>query len=122
MKLLPLAAVAGALALGGCSSLQSLWDGPGTAQAAPGALMDAEKALTVAHLAYQAIGVSLEQAAQSGALAGDDAANARALFDKAGTALDIADAADEAANAEGVFAAVADAEAAISSINAIIRT
>jgi hypothetical protein len=120
MKLLPLAAVAGAFALGGCSSVQSLFEGVNVAQAAPVATTDAEKALAVAHLAYQAVGISLEQAAQSGVLAGADAGKARALFDQAGAALDIADRADAAANAQGVLAAVADAQTLIAQIDALI--
>ena len=121
MNLLPLAAVAGAFALGGCSPVQSLFDGASVAQSAPAAIVDAEKALTVAHLAYQAAGISLEQAAQSGALAGADAEKAQSLYDKAGAALDIADQADAAANAQGVLAAVADAQALIAQIDALTK-
>ena len=121
MKLLPLAAVVSAFALGGCTSIQSLFDGASVAQAAPVATADAEKALAVAHLAYQAVGVSLEDAARSGALAGANAEKARALFDRAGAALDIADQADAAANAQGILAAVADAQALIAQIDSILR-
>ena len=121
MNLLPLAAVAGAFALGGCASAQSPRDDANVAQTAPAAMVDAEKALTVAHLAYQAAGVSLEQAAQSGALAGTDAQTARALFDRAGAALDIADEADAAANAQDVLAAVADAQTLIAQIVALTK-
>lgn len=121
MKLLPMAAVAGAFALGGCSAVPSLPEGTSIAQSAPVAIADAEKALAVAHLAYQAAGIALEQAAQSGALAGADAENAQALFDRAGAALDIADRADAAANAQGVFAAIADAQALITQIETITR-
>jgi hypothetical protein len=118
MKLLPLAAVLGALALGGCATFTTLFGGS-TAQAAT--LTDAEKALTVAHLAYQGAGVALEQAVQSGALTGANAVQAQALYDKAGAALDVADAADETANAADILTAVADAEAAIASLNALIH-
>jgi hypothetical protein len=118
MKLLPLAAVLGALALGGCATFTTLFGGS-TAQAAT--LTDAEKALTVAHLAYQGAGVALEQAAQSGALSGANATKAQTLYDKAGAALDVADQADDAANAADILAAVADAEAAISSLNTLIQ-
>jgi hypothetical protein len=119
MNLLPMAAVAGALALGGCSSVPSPLD-TSVAQAAPTATADAEKALTVAHLAYQAVGISLEQATQSGLLTGADAAKAQALFDEAGTALDIADQADAAANAPGVLAAIADAQTLFALLNIIL--
>ncbi len=118
MKLLPLAAVLGALALSGCATFTTLFGGS-SANAAT--LIDAEKALTVAHLAYQGAGVALEQTAQSGALTGANAAKAEALYDKAGAALDLADAADETANAPDILSAVADAEAAIASLNALIK-
>jgi hypothetical protein len=120
MNLLPIAAVAGAFALGGCSSVPSLFESASIAQSAPAATADAEKALTIAHLAYQAAGVSLAQAAQSGTLSGADAAKAQALFDQAGTALDIADQADALANAQGMLAAVADAQTLIAQLDTII--
>jgi hypothetical protein len=118
MKLLPMAAVLGALALGGCATFTTLFGG---SPANAATLVDAEKALTVAHLAYQGAGIALEQAAQSGALTVANAATAETLYDKAGDALDVADAADEAANASGILAAVADAEAALSSLNTLIK-
>jgi hypothetical protein len=118
MKLLPLAAVLGALALGGCATFTTLFGGS-PAEAAT--LTDAEKALTVARLAYQGAGVALEQAAQSGALSGANAAKAEALYDKAGAALDIADKADAATNATDILSAVTDADAAIASLNALIK-
>src|SRR5580765_7277735 len=121
MNLLPMAAVAGAFALGGCSPVQTPFDTASVTQSAPDALVDAEKALIVAHLAYQAVGVSLEQAARTGALTGANAAKVQTLYDKAGAALDIADQADAAANAQGVLAAVADAQALISQIDAITK-
>ena len=77
--------------------------------------------MTVAHLAYQAAGISLEQAAQSGALTRADAEKAQALYDNAGAMLDIADQADAAANAQGVLAAVADAQSLIVQIDALTR-
>jgi len=120
MKLPLIAAAACAFTLAGCSTFTSLLEGSSVAQSAPTQTENAEKALTIAHLAYQAVGRSLEQAAQSGALHGADAATAQALFDKAGAALDIADQADAAANAQGVLAAVADAQAAIADIDTLI--
>jgi hypothetical protein len=119
-RLLLPAAVAGALALCGCTTVQSLLGGSSVAATAPDATEDAEKALTIAHLAYQAVGVTLAQAAQSGVLVGADAASAQALYDKAGAALDVADQADAAANAQGVLAAAAEAQALIAQIDALI--
>lgn len=121
MKLPSLVAAVSAFALCGCSTFSSLLAGESIAQAAPVTMTDAEKALTVAHLAYQAAGAALEQAAQSGALTGVNAAKAQALYDKAGTALDIADQADAAANAQDILSAVADAQAAITSLNTLIK-
>jgi len=109
-----------ALALGGCSTLPTLLGGGSLAQSAPQTAADAEKALAVAHLAYQAIGASLQQAARSGALHGADAATAKALYDKAGAALDAADTADAAANANGVMAALAGATALIAQLHTLI--
>jgi hypothetical protein len=102
---LPLIAAVCACALGGCALTQA------------DTLQDAEKALTLAHLTYQAAGVALEDAAQSGALHGEDAAEAQALYDKAGDALDLADKADAAANADGVLEEVAAAQAVIAELD-----
>ena len=120
MKLPLTAAALCAFALTGCGTFTSLLEGNSVAQSAPTQTEDAEKALSVAHLAYQAIGASLIEAAQSGVLHGADAAKAQALYDKAGAALDIADQADAATNAQGVLAAVAQAQAAIAQIDSLI--
>ena len=114
------AAALAATSLGGCATISSVFAGSSVAQSAPLTTEDAEKALTVAHLAHQAIGVSLKAAADSGALHGADAAKAQALFDRAGAALDAADQADALANASDVMSAVEDAEALISQIDALI--
>jgi hypothetical protein len=103
--------------LSACAPLGALLQGDSLAQTAPEGTADAEKALAIAHLAYQGIGITLKQAADSGALHGADAAAAKALYDKAGAALDTADAADAAANAPGILAAVADAETAIARLH-----
>jgi hypothetical protein len=120
-RLLLPAAVAGALALCGCTTVQSLIGGSSVAATAPAAAAEAEKALAIAHLAYQGIGVTLEEAARSGALEGADAAAAQALYDKAGAALDVADQADAAANAQGVMAAVGQAQALIAQIDTLVH-
>jgi hypothetical protein len=105
MKLPLILAAACACALGGCTLVD------------PATLQDAEKALTVAHLAYQAAGTALDEAARSGALHGADAAGAQALYDKAGDALDLADKADAAANADGVVEEVAAVQALIADLD-----
>jgi 1,2-phenylacetyl-CoA epoxidase PaaB subunit len=119
-KLAVAAALAAAVSLGACSTVAPLLMGESFAHQAPQSAADAEKALTIAHLAYQAIGVSLQDVAQSGALHGANAATARALYDKAGTLLDTADQADALANAQGVFAAVGEASALIAQIKSLI--
>ncbi|MEI9995685.1 MAG: hypothetical protein WDM91_13905 [Rhizomicrobium sp.] len=112
---LTLAAALSLAPLAACSTLS-----PDAAQTAPQALADAEKALTLAHLAYQGIGVALKDAAASGALHGADAATARTLYDQAGAILDVADQADAAANAQGVLDAVAAAAALIVQLHALV--
>ncbi len=115
-----LALLCAALALSACSTLSALPGGASLSQSAPQSVADSEKALAIAHLAFQAAGVSLQQAAQSGALHGTDAAAAQALYDKAGAALAAADTADAAANAQGVLAALGDATALIAQLHALI--
>lgn len=118
-RLLPIA-LAFAVSLGGCAQFESLIGGGSIASSAPTATASAEKGLTIAHLAYQAIGVTLMQAAQNGTLRGPNATTAKDLYDKAGAALDVADQADTAANAQGVADAVAQAEALIAQVSALI--
>jgi len=120
MRALALTILLAAAPLGACSSLPVLLGNASIAQSAPQTVADAEKALTIAHLAYQAVGIALKDAAASGALHGVDAATAQALYDKVGAALDGADAADEAANAPGVLAAVADADTLIAQLHTLI--
>lgn len=119
LRFLLVCVVAGPL-LGGCQTVEALVAGTSVADSAPQQTADAEKALTVAHLAYQAIGVSLRNAATSGLLHGADAAKARTLYDQAGADLDAADAADALANAQGIAASAADAVALIAQISALI--
>jgi hypothetical protein len=119
-KLALAAALAAAVSLGACSTVAPLFAGQSLAQQAPQTSADAQKALTIAHLAYQGIGISLKDAAQSGALHGANAASAKALYDKAGALLDTADQADALANAPGVFAAVGEASALIAQIKSLI--
>ena len=114
------AALVIAATLGGCATVAPLLGGRSLAEARPQTAADARKALAVAHLAYQAIGISLRQAAQSGALHGPAATDAKALYDKAGAVLDAANQADAVANAQGVFAAVASATQLIAQIKALI--
>lgn len=117
-KLVRLCALLAALSLGACALVPGASATGGTASST---LADAEKALTVAHLAYQGIGVSLKAAADSGVLHGADAATARQLYDRAGALLDAADQADALANAQGVLDAVTQASALIAQVDALIK-
>jgi hypothetical protein len=117
---LALCAVLAAAPLASCAGMPFVLGDASLAQSAPQATADAEKALTLAHLAYDGAGIALKNAAESGALRSANAANAKTLYDKAGAALDAADRADAAANASGVLAAVAQASDLLAQIRALV--
>ena len=119
-KALRALALLAAVGLGACSYLPVLLGNASIAQQAPQTTADAEKALTLAHLAYQGIGIALRNAAASGALHGAAAAQAKALYDRAGAALDAADTADAAANAPGLLAALAQAQTLLAQLHALM--
>lgn len=79
----------------------------------PATLVTAEKALTVAHLAYDGVGMSLKTASDTGVLKGTAAATAKCWYDKAGDELAAADAADIALNAADIASAITKAQDAI---------
>lgn len=81
----------------------------------------AEKSLTVAHLAYNAIGKTILNLTQTGVLKGQTAAQVKVYYDKAGDALLAADQADKAANATSLNVAIANANDAITSIQNLIK-
>ncbi len=105
-------ALALVVSLGGCHSLTSL---------APDASLNTEKALTIAHIAYNGVGNGLMKAVSFGVLKGADAAKAKVFFDKAGVALDAADKADKAANDTDVVKFINDAQDAIASASAFTK-
>jgi predicted small secreted protein len=105
--------------LAGCNTMQALVAGS-VAQSAPQTVSDAEKGLTLAHLAYQGIGDALKDAATSGALKGAAAATAKGLYDEAGAALDAADRADSLANAQAIVDKVGAVNALILQVKALI--
>ena len=76
-------------------------------------IVAAEKSLTLAHLAYDGVGMSLKTAAETGVLKGANAATAKCWYDRAGDALNAADAADVALNASNIVAAITQAQDAI---------
>jgi len=114
--ILVLALCAPLMAGTGCSVLQ----GQSPAQAAGQVSIDAEKALTIAHLAYNALGTQLIAAANSGVLHGADAAKAKSLYDQAGDALKLADSADKAANQTNLVNAVLQANGLIAQAQTLL--
>jgi len=110
-----------AIALSGCSTLTAVLSGNSAASSAPQSIAQAEKGLTLAHLAYQGLGDGLKSAATSGLLKGQAAASAKLAYDAAGDALEVADSADAVANAQGINDAVAKAEMLINQANAAIK-
>lgn len=100
------AAVGLALMLSACGT-------PGQVVIGTPTIVAAEKSLTLAHLAYDGVGASLKTAADSGVLKGPAAATAKCWYDRAGDALNTADAADKAANAGSILSAVTAAQDAI---------
>lgn len=119
MRLIPLA-FAAALALSGCGGLSGC-AGTSISQVAPKTVADAEKALTLAHLAYDGLGQALKAAATSGLLHGADAAKAKVLYDQAGDAIALADKADSVANAQGIYDAVTQANDLITQASAFAK-
>lgn len=83
-------------------------------------ITEAEKALTVAHLAYNSLGTIILDATKTGVLKGSTAAQVKVYYDKAGDALLVADKADKAANATDLANAIASAQDAIASASTLI--
>lgn len=100
-------------AIQGCAPVAKFIGGDSVAEVAPVTIVVAEKSLTIAHLAYDGLGISLKAAAESGVLRGTNAATAKCWYDLAGDKLIAADAADKALNASGVMAAIGEAQNAI---------
>lgn len=96
----------------GCQQLTSV--------TSPQNIADAEKALTVAHLAYNSLGTIILNATQTGVLKGSAAAQVKVYYDKAGDALIVADKADKAANATDLVNAIRLAQDAIASATTLV--
>lgn len=108
-----LAALVLIIPLSGCNTLAHVIGGDSIADTAPATVAEAEKALTLAHLAYDGLGDTLKATATSGVLHGPAAATAKTYYDKAGDALLLADQADATANAKGIMDAISSADTAI---------
>lgn len=93
---------------------------PSISQAAPVTVANAEKGLTIAHLAYNGLSATILTATQTGLLKGQNAATVKAYYDKARDALAAADAADKALNTQGIIAAVLAAQDAIAQASNIV--
>lgn len=112
--------------LGGCTGT-TLGNAVGVltgsvATQAPATTADAEKALTVAHLALNTLAVDLITAAKpGGVLHGTNATTARAWYDKADDTLKAADQLDTVANAQGIMDKVNEADTLIGQINTLIH-
>jgi ABC-type phosphate/phosphonate transport system substrate-binding protein len=79
-----------------------------------------EKYLIAAHQTYEALGVTLTAAAQTGLLKGSAATEAKIVYDQVGTDLAEADAAYDAGNATGLTSALAAASADSAKASALI--
>lgn len=93
---------------------------PSVADAAPVTVANAEKGLTIAHLAYNGLSATILTATQTGLLKGANAATVKVYYDKARDALAAADAADKALNTQGIMAAAQAAQDAIAQASAIV--
>ncbi len=108
--------------LGGCSSVApalGVLTGSVATQA-PATTADAEKALTVAHLALNAVSENILTATKSGALHGTNAATVKVWYDKASDGLQAADQLDVVANAPGVMAKVDSVTTLIAQIQTLV--
>lgn len=93
---------------------------PSISASAPVTVANAEKGLTIAHLAYNGLSSTILTATQTGLLKGPNATTVKADYDKAKKALDAADAADKALNAQGIVAAVQAAQDAITQASNLV--
>lgn len=107
------------LAVAGCTNTPIV-NGQSVAQTNPAVSINAEKALTVAHQAYNALGTQLIANAHSGLIHGAAAATAKKLYDTAGDAILAADQADKAANETNLMAALSDANSAIAQAKTLL--
>ena len=122
MRLLKIAVVALAFTFGGCANIVPAFDvlTGSVATSAPVTTAQAEKVLTVAHLALKAAGQDIIAAAQAGTLHGTNATLVKTWYDKADDTLKAADQLDAVANAQGVVDKVAAVNTLLTDIHAIV--
>jgi len=129
-KIIAATALAVSLSLGGCANVGPALDvlTGSVATTAPVTTAQAEKVLTVTHLALNTISVNILAATDSCVkhhdnscpLHGDNAATAKIMYDTADDSLKAADQIDAVANAQGVIDKVNAAETLIAQINNLI--
>lgn len=124
MRIFKVAFVALALTLGGCANVGPAFDvlTGSVATTAPVTIGEAEKVLTVAHLAYNTVSENIITATTLGTLHGTNAATVKLWYDKAGDALLAADQLDKVANAQGVMDKVSTINTLLAQIASIVPT
>lgn len=109
------------LPLAGCGAGSTpILNGSSVSQTAPEVFANGQKALTVAHLAFNAISNQILVATNSGILRGENAATAQVAYRKAKAALDLADTAERAGNTADLLQAIRDANSAISQAKSLV--
>lgn len=108
------------LPLAACNGNPPLLNGSSIAQSAPEVFANAQKSLTVTHLAYDAIGRQILSATQSGLLKGENAATVQVVYRKAKGALDIADTAERVGNTTNLLQAIQEANSAITQVKNLV--
>lgn len=108
--------------LSGCANIGPAWDvlTGSVASTAPVTVGDAEKALTIAHLALNDLAPIIIEAAHNGTLHGTNATSVKSWYDQADNLLHTADALDVVANAQGVMDKVNAANALIVQIHPLV--
>lgn len=115
--------LAGVVGTSGCGSVLGALNvlKGSVATQVPATTADAEKGLTVTHLALNAIAENILTATKNGTLHGPAAATVKAYYDQADDALKAADQLDVVANAQGVMDKVTSAQTLIGMITALVH-
>lgn len=111
------------MSLSGCEAIGGstpILNGQSVSQANPKISLEAQKILIATHQAYNALGQLLIDNAHSGLIHGQTAANAKKLYDKAGDALLLADAAETSSNEANLFTAISDAKSLIAQARTLL--
>ena len=109
-----------ALPLTACGGKTPFLNGSSVSETAPEAFANAQKGLTVGHLAYAAISNQINTAIAQGLLKGENAATVQVHYRKAKAALDLADTAERLGNTADLIAAVREANSAIAQAKSLV--